>query len=305
MLLNERRPLPTTSRFPGNGKPVYSDYESLTVTLQSTFAQQKGSFKFTVPAEFVACATILVDFVIRDRRTPANMTKCPCHISGTAEIFIPNPAPADLSAYVAAQVKRHSVLLSNALMASVGDTMSFTMLRAGYELEMKPRANADGKVITIARTETQVSSYGNVPNIGAGSAVFQHPSIKSKSPLRALVGTLGWSAAPTGVKPRFLGVRRQEDVLANNECECTWIEDVCDTAFIEGILQIPLEVSIAELPDDPVLYARHSLDVAGGFTTTGGYQVLTATAPAPAGMVKVPNVQFLDHDGNKLIINLH
>lgn len=305
-LIEERRLAPKSSRFPGNGKPVYSNYSTIAVTLTSTFSAQKGTLKIDASAGgFLACDHVIIDFVIKDRKTPINMTKCPCDFSGTLDIHIPSPAPANISEYVAACFNRHSTLVGNMLLVATGNTIKYTMLQSGYELIVTPRANDDSKVVVITPTVTVPSSNGNIPSIGPGAAAFMHDSVKSKSMLRSRVASPGWASEPAPAKPRFLGVIRHEDVLANHECDCFFITNNCDTVFTDGFVQIPLEVPFVSMPEDPVVYARYASDPTVLNGRVGGYRIIGSADTAPAGMVKLACcVKVIDAFGDSAIIDL-
>jgi hypothetical protein len=305
-LLEERRAYAKSSRFPGDGKPIYSAYETIAVTLNNQFSAQKGSIKITAnAADFKACDHVIIDFVIRDKKTPSNMTKCPCDFSGTMDIHIPSPAPANISEYVAECFRKHSMIVGNMLTGVAGDTFNFTMLQSGYEFIVTTRPNENGKSVTVATTITVPSSTGSIPSIGPGAAAWMHQSVQPKSPLRSRVASSGWATAPTAPAPRFLGVIRHEDVLYNNECDCFFIKTNCDTVFVDGFVQIPLEVAFVTMPDEPVVYARHTADPTVLNGRVGGYRILGASDPAPAGMSKLPDcVMVIDALGMSAIVNL-
>ncbi len=307
MLLNERRQAPVSSRFPGAGHPVYSDYNSVTVSLAATFAQQKGKLTIAAAAaDFLPCDRVIIDFKVLDKRTSKDVTKCPCDFAGRAEIIVPTPAPANLAAYVASQLRLHSILSSNAVTAVTGPDMVWTMLRAGYELEFTAVANDKGKKVTLTPAITTPSATGSIPSIASGPAVWMHPTVTSKSPMRSRVGTLGWLAAPAGSKPRFLGVLRKEDDLQDYSCDCTRPpRETCHTAIVHGAVEVELEVAITPTtwPVNPVVAARHTADPAVNGGKVGGYRIVEAGA-APAGMSILNDVDIWDAVDTKAIIYL-
>jgi hypothetical protein len=306
MLLDERRHRPIASRFPGAGKPIYSDYNSISVSLGATISQQAG--KLAVAATgFSSCDRVIISFKIIDKRTSKETTRCPCDFCGTAEVIIPTPTPANINAYIAENLRRHSLIASHAITAVQGDTLVWTMIRAGYDLEFTAEPNTAGLSATLTPTITTPSSNGQIPSIDAGPAVWMHPTLKASSAMRSAIGSIGWVTTPAGSKPRFLGVLRKDDVLRNSDCDCTKPpKSNCHTVIHRGAIHVQLELPVTTWPADPVVAARHTVDPAVNDGKTGGYQILDRAAAAPAGMEILSGVDIWDvhRDGKNAIIYL-
>ena len=306
----------------GNGVVTTTDYESITVTLDTEVTAEEGTIVFTDPGTLNANDVIEINIGFNDlkkinRKGGDNNPCCyDCEITGCLHIQIPDPVPDDVAAFISDTFRRYSMFLANttATYDEATATITYKALRAGWEIVIE--SDTDG-VLTQTKTVTPVAG-GLLPSIGAGSALFIKPernrmtipsptiaNLHSPGMIRPILAATGYASADP--VPCFFGVLREKYQWQDPQdlgC-CIPIHD-CPEAVRKGTIQIPLEQKAPDTyPECPTVAARYAPD--GTFSSTGGFRILGAADALPAGMTAVSRgeIMMIHPDGMSAILKLH
>lgn len=272
----------------GNGHVLSTDYNSYSVQLDRSMMAEEGTLTFSAPVGLSSGDKVVVDFKFWDVTWSVTQRDYMADVGAKAEIVMPSPMPTDVPAYLADAFRRHHVFLANAVTSLAGNTITYRIIRPGFELAIN---SVPASVVAQAKTVT--ASNGSVPNVGAGGALFYRPEMNvldtaTITPVKAYVG---YSTATSAM---FYGVLRRDQAsdfqFTDTHIGVPFPNNKCAEAVYRGKIQVPIEQPITTMPNEPEIYARYLAD--GEFGSTGSFRVVEAGTLPIAGMIRVKNAEL-------------
>lgn len=292
--------------FPGAGKVVSSDYESVSVQLKKELTSEVGTVTVTAPGGAVAGDTYLIDVVFERILNNSYLQEFQADIRETVELTLPSPLPSNVSNWIAGQLRSHPAFASSCTSTIANNVITYRVVRPGVTFSISSMtANLVVKAVTTA------AANGMMSNIGDGQAIFYRPQDNTLEPTtKALNGFAGFSSATPNPLPLFMGVRRAEDRIQDitqaSLIAAPLKEDCCEV-IRRGTVHVPLEVAAAStLPASNLLGVTARFATAAGFTRVGGYRIVDNTAVLPTGTMLIPRVEVIAvaSDRNSALIRL-
>lgn len=271
---------------PGVGKPLSTEYESVSVQLKKLLTAEIGTL--TINATGVTAGQELLFNVAFNRILPNSFQQmCTCDMSDVIRLVMPAPLPASPANWIATNLRIQPAIASWVTTTVVNNIITYTFIRPGYQLAINSQP---ANVITQAIT-TQASN-GMIPNVGDGGAIFYKPQDNNMLPgIKSYFGYAGF--ANISETPTFMGVKRAYDKI-QNECDpvllASYVKEDCCEVIRRGTVHVPLEVmSPATLPGRDVLGISTRYAADGSFTRTGGFRIVDSSVALAAGTLLIPS----------------